>query len=249
MATASVTLALLCCQDVDAGPLKKIRRRLARTVVRPSVQIASAMVPLQPFRVEPSAPRAERVVYEPTALPAEPVRLAYYTPRAERVEMPDNDSDNEREPKIASVDTRGPTVPGSRAVLRNGVAYAPSHAPDSVKRAIWAVNELRRKPYVWGGGHRSFYDYGYDCSGSVSYALHYAGALNAPLPSNELQSFGRWGRGRWFTVYARNGHTFAMIAGLRLDTTDLRHGGDVGPRWYVDGRDTRGFAARHPEGL
>lgn len=140
-------------------------------------------------------------------------------------------------------------VPGNRAVLRSGVAYAPSNAPDSVKQAIWAVNSIRTRPYVWGGGHGSFHDYGYDCSGTVSYALHYASALNQPMPSSDLLRFGERGRGRWITVYARHGHTFAMIAGLRLDTTDLRVGRDVGPRWHLDGRDTWGFEARHPVGL
>ena len=140
-------------------------------------------------------------------------------------------------------------VPGNRAVLRHGIAYAPANAPDSVKNSIWAVNTIRNRPYVWGGGHGSFHDYGYDCSGSVSFALHYAGALNQPLASNELIRFGERGRGRWITIYSRHGHTFAVIAGLRLDTTDLRYGGDVGPRWYVDGRDTWGYEARHPAKL
>jgi hypothetical protein len=140
-------------------------------------------------------------------------------------------------------------VNGSQAVLRNGIAYAPSHAPQSVKNAIWAVNTIRHKPYVWGGGHGSFYDNGYDCSGTVSYALHYAGALAAPLPSSDLLRYGERGRGRWITIYSRPGHTFAMIAGLRLDTTDFRYGGNEGPRWHTDMRDTRGFAARHPAGM
>jgi hypothetical protein len=142
----------------------------------------------------------------------------------------------------------GPTVPGTRAVLRNGVAYAPSEAPLSVKRAIWAANSLRRKPYRWGGGHGSFYDRGYDCSGTVSFALHHAGKLSTPMPSRGFRTYGSRGRGRWITVYARKGHTFAVIAGLRLDTTG-RSGGDEGPRWHRDPRPTRGFTARHPEGL
>ncbi len=140
-------------------------------------------------------------------------------------------------------------VPGNRAILRNGIAYAPSNAPDRVKNAIWAVNAIRSRPYVWGGGHGSFHDYGYDCSGTVSFALHYASALNQPLPSSDFLRYGERGRGRWITIYSRRGHTFAMIAGLRLDTTDFRYGTDVGPRWHIDGRDTHGFDARHPAGL
>jgi hypothetical protein len=133
--------------------------------------------------------------------------------------------------------------------LRNGIAYAPAHAPQGVKNAIWAANTLRRKPYTWGGGHGSFYDRGYDCSGTVSFALHGAGAIAAPLPSRDFISYGQRGRGRWLTIYARPGHTFAVFAGLRLDTTDFQNGGNTGPRWHADLRDTRGYVARHPAGL
>lgn len=73
--------------------------------------------------------------------------------------------------------------------------------------------------------------------------------LNQPLPSSDFLRYGARGRGRWITIYSRRGHTFATIAGLRLDTTDLRYGGDIGPRWYTDGRDSWGFEARHPAGL
>jgi cell wall-associated NlpC family hydrolase len=196
-------------------------------------------VPLQPFSLNRQSPSV-----------APGMQVAYYAPRralrAEPVER-----DEEETQSTPQFETRGsqPMVPGNRAILRNGVAYAPSNAPDNVKHAIWAVNTIRNRPYVWGGGHGSFHDYGYDCSGTVSFALHYAGALNQPLPSNELVRFGERGRGRWITVYSRRGHTFAMIAGLRLDTTDFRYGADVGPRWHLDGRDTRGFEARHPAKL
>ena len=139
------------------------------------------------------------------------------------------------------------TVRGNRAVVRHGVAYAPENAPEAVKRAILAANSLRRMPYKWGGGHGSFYDSGYDCSGTVSFALHYAGVLDVPAQSSELLNYGERGRGRWITVYCREGHTFAIIAGLRLDTTGYY--GTEGPRWHADGRDTWGFEARHPVGM
>ena len=140
-----------------------------------------------------------------------------------------------------------PMVSGSRAVVRNGVAYAPSNAPDSVKHAIWAANTLRRMPYKWGGGHGSFFDSGYDCSGTVSFALHYAGVLDTPAASSDLLNYGEHGRGRWITIYSREGHTFAVIAGLRLDTTGDY--GTEGPRWHANLRDTWGYEARHPIGL
>jgi hypothetical protein len=153
-------------------------------------------------------------------------------------------SDNDDQP---GGEMRGPTISGSRAVLKNGVAYAPSAAPRKVKKAIWAVNSLRRKPYRWGGGHGSFQDSGYDCSGTVSFALHGAEAADAPMDSRALMNFGDRGRGRWFTIYTRRGHSFAVIAGLRLDTTGYY--GDEGPRWRAEAREPRGFEARHPPGL
>src|SRR5205085_320131 len=169
-----------------------------------------------------------------------PIRVAYRaSDRTDEAAQEENDERDQDQAESARIESRGdrPMVGGSRAVLRNGIAYAPAHAPQSVKNAIWAANSIRRKPYVWGGGHGSFNDHGYDCSGTVSYALHGAGMLNSPLPSSDLMRYGERGRGRWMTIYSRSGHTFAVIAGLRLDTTDLGRGGDVGPRWYDYGRD------------
>ena len=144
----------------------------------------------------------------------------------------------------------GPTIASSRAALRDGIAMAPADAPLAVKRAIWAANQLRSKPYRYGGGHRSFRDSGYDCSGTVSYALGGAGLISSPLSSSDFRRYGERGQGRWITVYARNGHTFAVIAGLRLDTTP----GDSSryrwaPRWQTSARGPAGFEARHPVGL
>jgi hypothetical protein len=146
----------------------------------------------------------------------------------------------------------GPTIAGPRACLRAGLACAPRNAPLAVKRAIWAANQLRHKPYRYGGGHRSFLDSGYDCSGTVSYALYAAGLIRTPMSSSELRSFGRGGQGRWITVYARSGHAFAVIAGLRLDTTpwnEVLYNSHWAPRWQLTFRSPRGFVARHPEGL
>lgn len=146
----------------------------------------------------------------------------------------------------------GPVVPGSRAVLRGKIAAAPTNAPLLVKRAIWAANELRSKPYRYGGGHKSFNDSAYDCSGTVSYALGAAGLLNTPIPSSGFRNFGQSGRGKWITIYARNGHTFAEIAGLRLDTTSyntMKIDRNWAPRWQPTPRAPRGFEARHPVGL
>lgn len=139
-----------------------------------------------------------------------------------------------------------PTVPGEVAVLRGGIAYAPEKAPLAVKRAIWAVNTIVRKPYRWGGGHGTFNDLGYDCSGTVSFMLHHAGLLHEPAPSRGLLTFGEPGAGRWITVYARAGHVFAVVCGLRLDTTGTRE--QEGPRWRAEPRHPSGFTARHSRG-
>jgi hypothetical protein len=148
--------------------------------------------------------------------------------------------------------TTGPTVPGTRAALLGNVAAAPAAAPLEVKRAIWAANQLRNKPYRYGGGHRSFHDNGYDCSGTVSYALGAAGLVKSPMPSSGFKKYGNRGRGKWITVYARKGHTFAVIAGLRLDTTPyntMRRDRNWAPRWQATPREPRGFEARHPAGF
>jgi hypothetical protein len=137
-------------------------------------------------------------------------------------------------------------VSGSLAVLRGGVAYAPTKAPDVVKRVIWAANKLRHKPYKWGGGHGTWNDSGYDCSGSVSYALHGAGLLSSPLVSGAFMSWGSAGTGRWITVYATAGHAYMIVAGLRFDTSGA---GESGPRWRADAPWERHFTARHPSGL
>src|SRR5688572_30396814 len=243
--------------EVAAPAVHAAPRILAATAVGPR-KVAYYASP----RLRPRPPRAEQAYEFEDESEVKPIRVAYQVPGRGRTAAPqkedydydqeqEQEQDDEEEQESGQIERRGdrPMVAGSRAVLRNGVAYAPSRAPQSVKNAIWAANSLRRKPYVWGGGHGSFNDRGYDCSGTVSFALHGAGALHSPLPSSELMRYGERGRGRWITIYSRPGHTFAVIAGLRLDTTDLGRGGDVGPRWYAYGRDTGGYVARHPAGM
>ena len=139
-----------------------------------------------------------------------------------------------------------PVGPPGVARLLHGVAYAPPDAPSAVVRAIRAANKLQNKPYRYGGGHASFVDTAYDCSGTVSFALHGAGLLKAPLASGGLMRWGRAHRGRWITVYSNSGHAYMVIAGLRLDTSGT---GGSGPRWQTAQRSSAGFVARHPAGL
>ncbi len=142
----------------------------------------------------------------------------------------------------------GPVVEGNRAIMRGGKCIAPANAPLAVKKAIWASNYLVGRPYVWGGGHGTFYDRGYDCSGSISFLLHHAGMLDQPTTSKGLKDYGEPGPGRWITIYARDGHTFAIVCGVRLDTTG-NGGRDEGPRWRRNDRGPRGFVSRHPRGM
>ena len=142
-------------------------------------------------------------------------------------------------------------VAGDKAVLQpNGMAAAPELAPEPVKQAIWAANRLIGKPYKYGGGHAKVEDSGYDCSGTVSYALSNAALLKAPLDSSSFMKWGRKGRGQWITVYTNPGHAFVVIAGLRLDTSAAGDpSGAKGPRWRPTLRKTRGFKARRIAGL
>jgi NlpC/P60 family protein len=142
-----------------------------------------------------------------------------------------------------------PTVAGTRTKLIRGVAYAPAAAPLRVRQLIWSVNTILGKPYVYGGGHGSFNDRGYDCSGLVSYAMHAAGLLKTPMSAPGFFRFGTYGTGRWVTLWVRSGHVFAVVGGLRLDTTPYPSRGVEGPRWRPQMRDTAAFTPRHPAGL
>jgi hypothetical protein len=136
---------------------------------------------------------------------------------------------------------------GPRArVLPDGTAVAPENAPDVVKRVIMAANEIAKFPYKWGGGHGAWRDNGYDCSGSVSFALAGAGLLRAPLASGGFLNYGAPGPGKWITIYTNYGHIFMVVGGLRFDTSGQ---GRAGTRWQEETRSTAGFEMRHIPGL
>jgi hypothetical protein len=134
------------------------------------------------------------------------------------------------------------------ASLFDGRAVAPADAPVAVKQVIAAADHIDGRPYVWGGGHVSWFTHGYDCSGAVGYALHGAGLLDVTMVSGQLAGWEEAGVGRWITVYANDEHVFMVVAGLRFDTRDAP-AGVSGPRWHRASADTSGFVARHPAGL
>jgi hypothetical protein len=127
-------------------------------------------------------------------------------------------------------------------------AVPPPGAPTTVRHVIAAANQIRHRPYVWGGGHASWLSRGYDCSGAVSYALHGGDLLEVTMVSGQLASWGEPGTGRWITVYANSRHVFMVVAGLRFDTRG-NPPGVSGPRWHRSWVDPRKFVARHPVGL
>jgi len=142
--------------------------------------------------------------------------------------------------------TTGSTRVGGLAINTGGMVQPPPGAPAAVAQVIAAGNAIATLPYVWGGGHGSFHASGYDCSGSVSYALAAAGLLSSPLDSTGFESWGEPGPGKWITVYANAGHAFMVVAGWRFDTVALAEGGT---RWSQTMTSTAGFVARHPAGL
>ena len=135
---------------------------------------------------------------------------------------------------------------GPQATLNaDGTASAPQGAPPAVAQIIQAGNQIASAPYEYGGGHNdTFTDSGYDCSGSVSYALHGAGLLKAPLDSSDFMSWGAPGPGQWVTIYTNPDHVYMVVAGLRFDTS----GADPS-RWQSDARSTSGYTVVHPPGL
>jgi peptidoglycan hydrolase CwlO-like protein len=140
----------------------------------------------------------------------------------------------------------GNAAVGGIAVDTGGMVQAPPGAPGAVAQVIAAGNAIASLPYLWGGGHGSFRANGYDCSGSVSYALAAAGLVSSPMTSGTFESWGAPGPGRWITVYANAGHVWMQVAGWRFDTVALAYGGT---RWSQGGGEYAGFVARHPPGL
>jgi cell wall-associated NlpC family hydrolase len=140
-------------------------------------------------------------------------------------------------------------IPNQGTLTSNLLAIAPVDAPASVQEVIAAGNQISHLPYIWGGGHMTYEDTGYDCSGSLSYVLAAAGLLHTTMTSGQLMSWGDPGPGKWITVYASPGHTFMYVAGLRFDTVALAESGSRWSNRSADEPDLSSFVARHPPGL
>lgn len=144
--------------------------------------------------------------------------------------------------------TAGTTVPGTKAKLKGGLAIPPADAPPQVVRAIEAANRIESMPYEYGGGHRTWLDDGYDCSGTVSFALGKYGAkvITAPMPSTGFMGWEEPGSGEWITTYSKPSHMYVVIAGLRFDTSQTPGNG---PGWSKRKLVQPGYDVRHPAGL
>lgn len=142
-------------------------------------------------------------------------------------------------------------VPGTRARYVGGLAAAPEAAPAAVQEMIWAGNQLIGLPYIYGGGHNpSFLSPGYDCSGTVSFALHGADLLSSPEDSSEFMDWGAAGVGAWVTIFTNPEHAYMTVAGLRLDTSSADDPSNLqGPRWRPLRQSNAGYTVRHPIGL
>jgi cell wall-associated NlpC family hydrolase len=141
-------------------------------------------------------------------------------------------------------------VPGTRARYVAGLAAAPMSAPEPVQQIVWAANQIIGLPYIYGGGHASFTSPGYDCSGTVSFALHGANLITTPEDSSEFMGWGSHGAGRWVTVFSNAGHAYMTVAGLRLDTSAADDpSNQQGPRWRPLRPGNGGFTVRHPLGF
>lgn len=139
-------------------------------------------------------------------------------------------------------------TPKSSGIVRikNGKGIAPPDSPKRVKKVIRAANRISHTPYIYGGGHGSWRDSGYDCSGSVSFALRGGNLIQSPITSGSFESYGKRGNGKWITIYANSGHVWMKFrGGVKFDTS-----GANPSRWQkASGTSTSGYVIRHPKGL
>ena len=215
-----------------------------RAAVPPAAQASKVELPPLPTKAKPKVVQPEAGVIaegeDPLADPATGVAVDEDTPKPKG---PASSTALSGSRKAA------PGVDGSikkATALPNGVALPPLEAPPEVLKIIEAGNQIAKSPYKWGGGHGKFLDDGYDCSGSVTYALYSAGLIGGSQTSGQLMSYGEPGPGKWITIWTHDGHVWMEVAGIRFDTSGKKK---TGSRWQNDLRPTKGFVARHPDGF
>jgi cell wall-associated NlpC family hydrolase len=231
---ASLACAASGCSDSGSDSAERDpaaeSQPAAEAPLAPRPQVVQALPP----GAEPVAPPTGPDVPEPDVLPEErkPADIAA--------------TDAELKRDLAAL-RRAPTGVGGQAVLQpDGTASPPIEAPSLVQEVIHAGNMISNSPYIWGGGHGRWLDDGYDCSGSVSFALFAGGLLDSPLTSGGFMNWGEAGPGRWITIYTNPGHVYMVVAGLRFDTSGRT---TLGSRWQTGMRPAGGFVVRHPPGL
>src|SRR3954447_950840 len=268
-AALAATLALAGCGAGTDGsgigskhaPAAKPKAKPAATVLTANGVVLTRDPEEQDSFPLPSGTRGAKKAPQPGDAPAAPRRKARRSTSSRISPGAPSDSEIRRELKqmnqaLADLNRRSSgsrsgsasTTGGLRASVGTGAqAHTPIGAPDVIGRIISGGNAIANFPYIWGGGHGSFVDSGYDCSGSVSYALAAAGLLDAPLVSGQFAKWGASGPGKWVTIYANAGHVFMYVAGLRFDTSG--RDGPFGSRWQNAPRSLAGFEVRHPPGL
>lgn len=216
----------------------------AHPAAHPAARVSDPSLPVaHPQAVEPTAGAAPRMAAGPVPTSA---GVSVSVGRAD-ASLPQPQSLSSIRQELSE---SGMTANTTQATLTaGGLAVAPIDAPPVVQEVIAAGNEIARLPYIWGGGHMTYEDTGYDCSGSISFVFAAAGLLNHTVTSGELESYGDPGPGKWITIFANAGHTFMYVAGLRFDTVALAQ---TGSRWSdrsADEPDLSSFVVRHPPGL
>jgi cell wall-associated NlpC family hydrolase len=220
-----------------AGCAQQVNQPPAPTT---TLQQSSPGLRAHPQAVEPVAGAAPQ-----TAAP--PIGPAVVSVGPSSGSLPQPVSDTQIRQELAASGLSG--NPNQAMLTRDGLAIPPINAPPAVQQVIQAGNQIARLPYRYGGGHLTYEDTAYDCSGSISFVFGAAHLLSGPVVSGELMNWGAAGAGKWITVFANAGHTFMYVAGLRFDTVALA---ETGSRWSnrpADEPDLKTFAVRHPPGL
>jgi cell wall-associated NlpC family hydrolase len=211
---------------------------------------AKATTPTTPLHLSPVTARSANLAYRgPVYVRTTTGAVVPYSPTAVTGQVADATGGSPVEATVAP-GTPQLLVPGSRARYVAGQAAAPMSAPPVVQAIVWASNNIIGLPYIWGGGHASFVSPGYDCSGTVSFALHGGALLRTPEDSSEFMHWGSHGIGRWITIFSNPSHAYMTVAGLRLDTSSADDpSNQQGPRWRPLRQANDGYVVRHPLGL